>query len=168
MLIQKFISLFKIILRGSKIKSLTSDNLLKITKNCFISMKFFYLFILIYLFCPIGIIDHLEAKDIPHKWLEVPKSEYGLQVWDELSLKNNKDGSIRILSKYIPNVKNDITKEILYTMDINCSNETFRDVSLGQNDFDEFENPNIEWKNPNGDKLISGVIDDVCKFNTLR
>ena len=128
-------------------------------------MKFFHIIIFIYCFFHIGIINRLEAKEISHKWFEVPKSEYGKQVWDKLSLENNEDGSIRILSKFIPNVKNDITNEILYTMDINCSNKTFRDVSLGQNDFDEFINPNIDWKNPDGDKLILGVIEQVCSFN---
>tara|TARA_Y100001968_G_scaffold306301_1_gene323000 strand:+ start:8204 stop:8593 length:390 start_codon:yes stop_codon:yes gene_type:complete len=107
----------------------------------------------------------LNAKDLSHNWIEVPKSEYGMQVWDELSLKKNRDGSIRILSKFIPKTKNDITNDILYTMDINCQNKTFRDVALGQNNFDEFKNRNIGWEDPLGDKLILGVIDQVCSFN---
>ena len=99
-----------------------------------------------------------------HDWLEVPTSEYGKQVWDKLSFQINNDGTIRILSKFIPMTKNEITKDILYTMDINCSENTFRDVALGKDNFNEFKNPNSDWKEPNGDVLILGVIDQVCNF----
>ena len=49
-------------------------------------------------------------------------------------------------------------------MDVNCSNKSFRDVAVGAKEFDEFENKDKEWKDPNGDKLILGVIDKVCAF----
>ena len=128
-------------------------------------MNRFYIIIILFSFCSFVLIAPLEAKDLLHIWLEVPKSEYGIQVWDKLSLEKNKDGSIRILSKFIPNTKNETASTILYTMDINCSQKTFKDVSLGQNKFDEFKNPSSDWKDPNGDKLILGVIDQVCGFN---
>ena len=49
-------------------------------------------------------------------------------------------------------------------MDVNCSEQTFRDIAVGANEFNEFENKDSEWKDPNGDNLILDVIDQVCAF----
>ena len=106
----------------------------------------------------------LEVNALSHNWVGVPRSKYGEQVWDQKSIQTNNDGTIRVLSKFIPKTKNDITKDILYTMDINCIEKTFRDVAVGANEFNEFENINAKWKYPNGDKLLLGVIDQVCSF----
>ena len=103
-----------------------------------------------------------QTNAIDHDWVSVPASKFGKQLWDAKTIHKNEDGSIRVLSKFIPKIKNDITKDILYTMDINCSQKTFRDVAVGAKDFDEFENLEAKWKYPNGDKLILGVIDQVC------
>ena len=104
----------------------------------------------------------LLTNAIDHDWVSVPASKFGKQLWDAKTMHKNADGSIRVLSKFIPKIKNDITKDILYTMDINCSQKTFRDVGVGAKDFDEFENLEAKWKYPNGDKLILGVISQVC------
>ena len=104
----------------------------------------------------------LQANAIDHDWVSVPASKFGKQLWDAKTMHKNEDGSIRVLSKFIPKIKNDITKDILYTMDINCSQKTFRDIAVGAKDFDEFENFEAKWKFPNGDKLILGVIIQVC------
>ena len=104
----------------------------------------------------------LLTNAIDHDWVGVPASKFGTQLWDSKNMHKNADGSIRVLSKFIPKIKNDITKDILYTMDINCSQKTFRDVGVGAKDFDEFENLEAKWKYPNGDKLILGVISQVC------
>ena len=50
-------------------------------------------------------------------------------------------------------------------MDINCSENSFRDVAVGAKEFNEFKNVNSDWKDPNGVKLILGVIDQVCSFD---
>ncbi len=99
-----------------------------------------------------------------HAWVEVPKSQFGEQVWDKSSFHRNPDGSVRILSKFIPKNGSEITQAILYTMDINCSQYSFRDIAVGAREFNEFSNKDAEWKNPNGDKLILGVIHQVCNF----
>ena len=104
----------------------------------------------------------LQTNAIDYDWVSVPESKFGKQLWDAKTMHKNEDGSIRVLSKFIPKIKNDITKDILYTMDINCSQKTFRDVGVGAKDFDEFENLEAKWKYPNGDKLILGVISQVC------
>ena len=87
-----------------------------------------------------------------------------LHLWDKNSIKKNQDGSIRVFSKFIPKSTTDITQDILYTMDLNCSDNSFRDVAIGAKEFNEFKNQDLEWKDPNGDKLILGVIDQVCTF----
>ena len=101
---------------------------------------------------------------LSHKWIAVPKSQYGEQLWDQNSIQKNPDGFIRVLSKFVPKSTTDITQDILYTMEINCSEETFRDIAVGANEFNEFKNKDSEWKDPNGDKLILGLIDQVCVF----
>ena len=101
---------------------------------------------------------------LSHEWIAVPKSQYGVQLWDKNSVQKNPDESIRVLSKFIPKSTTDITHDIFYTMDINCSKKSFRDVAVGAKEFNEFENNNSEWEDPNGDKLILSVINQVCSF----
>ena len=110
-------------------------------------------------------INPLQTEAISHDWVSAPRSKYGEQLWDKKNIIKNNDGSFRVFSKFIPKMKSDITQDILYTMDINCSEKTFRDVALGSKEFDEYSNINAKWKDPNGDKLILGVIDQVCNTN---
>ena len=105
-----------------------------------------------------------KINALTHEWIAVPKSQYGEQLWDQNSVKTNLDGFTRVLSKFVPQSTTDITQDILYTMDINCSEKSFRDISVGENEFNEFENKYSEWKDPNGDNLILAVIDEVCAF----
>ena len=115
-------------------------------------------------FVLIIIASPLKIDALSHDWVLVPKSQFGEQLWDKNSVQKNQDGSIRVFSKFIPKTTNDITKDILYTMDVNCSENSFRDIAVGAKEFNEFKNQDSEWKNPNGDKLILGVIDQVCTF----
>ena len=101
---------------------------------------------------------------LSHKWIAVPKSQYGEQLWDQNSIQKNPDGFIRVLSKFVPKSTTDITQDILYTMEVNCPEKTFRDIAVGAKEFNEFENKDSEWKDSNGDKLILGVINQVCVF----
>ena len=128
----------------------------------FILLKNFFTF---FIFLSILLLP-LKTNAIDHDWVSVPSSKFGKQLWDANNLRKNEDGSIRVLSKFIPKISNDITKDILYTMDINCSQKTFRDIGVGANDFDEFKNLEAKWKYPNGDKLILGVIKQVCNAQT--
>ena len=106
-----------------------------------------------------------KSDALPHEWIGVPKSEYGEQLWDRKSLKRNKDGSVRILSKFIPKTKSEITQDILYTMDINCFEKSFRDVDVFTDEGNSGLNNLADWQDPNGDKLILGVISEVCRVN---
>ena len=104
-----------------------------------------------------------QSNALPHEWVGVPKSEYGEQLWDKQSIKRNEDGSVRVLSKFIPKTKSEITKDILYTMDINCFEKSFRDVDVSVDEMNSNFNDLADWQDPNGDKLILGVIGQVCR-----
>ena len=104
-----------------------------------------------------------KSDALPHEWVGVPKSEYGEQLWDRQSIERNKDGSVRVLSKFIPKTKSEITKDILYTMDINCFEKSFRDVDVSISEVNSNFNDLADWQDPNGDKLILGVISQVCR-----
>ena len=106
----------------------------------------------------------IDLDALSSDWVAVPKSQFGEQLWDRNSVTNKQDGSIRVFSKFIPKSSTEVTKDILYTMDINCSENSFRDVAIGEKEFNAFKNKDSEWINPNGDKLILGVIEQVCNF----
>ena len=67
---------------------------------------FFYI---IFFFCILIKQSYAFSND----WVGVPKSEYGEQLWDRKSIKRNEDGSVRVLSKFIPKTKSEITQDIL-------------------------------------------------------
>ena len=98
------------------------------------------------------------------EWIEVPRSEFGQQFWDKNSLQDNVDGSVTVQSRFVANSMDIETQEILYTMEINCKENTFRDISTKSKKFYEFKNKNSKWENPKEDKLINGVIYQVCKY----
>ena len=125
--------------------------------NC-IRNTFLTLLSLLIIFYP------LKIDALSHDWVAVPKSQFGEQLWDKNSVQKNKNGSLRVFSKFIPRSSTEITQDILYTMDINCLEKSFRDVAVGAKEFNEYKNKDSEWKDPNGDKLILGVIDQVCTF----
>ena len=119
----------------------------------------YLVFSIIIAFC----ISIKKSDALHHEWVGVPKSEYGEQLWDRQSIKRNEDGSVRVLSKFIPKTKSEITKDILYTMDINCFEKSFRDVDVSVDEVSKNLNDLADWQDPNGDKLILGVIGQVCR-----
>ncbi len=106
-----------------------------------------------------------QSYALSHEWIGGQISEYGEQIWDRKSLKRNKDGSVRVLSKFIPKTQSEITQDILYTMDINCFEKSFRDVNVFTDDENSRLNNFADWQDPNGDELILGVIGQVCRFD---
>ena len=104
-----------------------------------------------------------QSNALPHEWVGVDKSEYGEQLWDRQSIQRNEDGSVRVLSKFIPKTKSEITKDILYTMDINCFEKSFRDVDVSIDEVNSNFNDLADWQDPNGDKLILGGIGQVFR-----
>ena len=104
-----------------------------------------------------------QADALPHEWIGVPKSEYGEQLWDRKSIKRNEDGSVRVLSKFITKTKSEITKDIFYTMDINCLEKSFRDVDVAIDEVNSNFNDLADWQDPNRDEMNLGVIGQVCR-----
>ena len=105
-----------------------------------------------------------QVSALSPEWVGVPKSNYGEQLWDKKSLQRNRDGSLRVISKFIPKNKSEITQDIIYTMDINCFEKSFRDVAVGTGQLNNSLNNNSDWQDPNGDQLILGVIGQVCNY----
>ena len=116
---------------------------------------------IIFSFC----ISIKQSYAFSHEWVGVPISEYGEQLWDRKSIKRNEDGSVRVLSKFIPKTKSEITQDILYTMDINCFEKSFRDVDVFTDEENSHLNNLADWQDPNGDQLILGIIGQVCRFD---
>ena len=116
---------------------------------------------IIFSFC----ISIKQSYALSHEWVGGPISEYGEQIWDRKSIKRNKDGSVRVLSKFIPKTKSEITQDILYTMDINCFEKSFRDVDVFTDEKNSRLNNFADWQDPNGDQLILGVIGQVCRVD---
>jgi len=128
--------------------------------NSIFFRKIIYLFFSIIIsFC----VSIKKSDALPHEWVGVPKSEYGEQLWDRQSIQRNEDGSVRVLSKFIPKTKSEITKDIFYTMDINCFEKSFRDVDVFIDEVNSNFNDFADWQDPNGDELILGLIGQVCR-----
>ena len=123
-----------------------------------------FLSLIVYIICSFCI-PLKQTYALSHDWSRGLISEYGEQLWDRKSIKRNKDGSVRILSKFIPKNKSEITQDILYTMDINCFEKSFRDVDVFTDEGNSRLNNLADWQDPNGDKLILGVISEVCRVN---
>ena len=104
-----------------------------------------------------------QSYAFSHDWVGGPTSEYGEQLWDRKSIKRNEDGSVRVLSKFIPKTKSEITQDIFYTMDINCFEKSFRDVDVFTDQGNSYLNNLANWQDANEDQLILGVIGQVCR-----
>ena len=123
------------------------------------------IFVICFFFIIFISISPNQASALSPEWVGVPKSSYGEQVWDKKSLQRNRDGSVRVISKFIPKNKSEITQDIIYTMDIYCFEKSFRDVAVGTEQLHNSLNNNSDWQDPNGDQLILGVIGQVCNYN---
>ncbi len=134
------------------------DSEIKVNSKIFKNLIYLVLSIIVS-FC----ISIKKSDALTHEWVGVPKSEYGEQLWDRQSIKRNEDGSVRVLSKFIPKTKSEITKDILYTMDINCFEKLFRDVDVSTDELHSNFKDFADWQDPNGDQLILGVIGQVCR-----
>ena len=133
------------------------------SRNKFISVFFRNIISLVLAIIVSMCISIKKSNAFSHEWVGVPKSEYGEQLWDRQSIKRNEDGSVRVLSKFIPKTKSEITEDILYTMDINCFEKSFRDVDVSVDEVNSNFNDLANWQDPNGDELILGVIGQVCR-----
>ena len=93
-------------------------------------------------------------------WIEVSKTPTGIQYLDRDSINIKGKGVIELTTKY-SKIDTNTSKEIeenIYIMNINCSTNKFKDISVNGK-----KNLTAKWEDPNGDKLLDDVISDGCK-----
>ena len=155
----KFLILYLLPIKDFCISEVFMVNSKNKVNSIFIRNSFGFIFLIIVSLS----ISIKPSNALPHEWVGVPKSEYGEQLWDRKSIKRNEDGSVRVLSKFIPKTKSEITQDIFYTMDINCFEKSFRDVDVSTDEPNRNFNELVDWQDPDGDELILGVIGQVCR-----
>ena len=113
------------------------------------------LLILIILFNKTNIIHSANIN-----WIEVSKTPLGIQYLDKDSIDIKGKGIIELTTKYIKIDSNTFKRieENIYTMEINCLTNKFKDISVNGK-----KNLTAKWEDPNGDKLLDDVITDSCK-----
>ena len=93
-------------------------------------------------------------------WVEVSKTQAGIQYLDRDSINIEEKGIIELTTKYIK-IDSSTSKKIeenIYIMNINCLTNKFKDISVNGK-----INLTAKWQAPKGDKLIDDVISDSCK-----
>ena len=102
-----------------------------------------------------AILNSLNNTDINEGCLNKSNEEVRKEQWQIFSSLNTyKENSLNINLK----IENSLN------MDIDCLATSFRDVAVGVKEFNEFKSKDSKWKEPNEDKLIMGVINQVCDF----
>ena len=93
-------------------------------------------------------------------WIEVSKTPVGIQYLNRDSIDIKGKGIIELNTKYIKIDSNTSKKieENIYTMEINCLTNKFKDISVNGK-----KNLTAKWENSNGDKLLDDVITDSCE-----
>ena len=118
---------------------------------------FFKLFAIILIIFSINI---NRAYAVNNNWIQVSKTNEGIQYWDIGSLINKSNGLIEIKTKYLKKdaENQEIIEENIYTMEINCINNKYKDISVNGK-----INLSAKWEAPNGDKLINDLISESCQ-----
>ena len=95
-----------------------------------------------------------------NNWVEISRTNEGIQYLDRNSLNNKGKNIIEIITKY-SKIKANTSEKIednIYIMRINCTSNEFKDISVnGKN------NLSAKWEASNKDKLIDDVISESCK-----
>ena len=110
------------------------------------------------------LIIFLNGKNLVYaannNWVEVSKTNSGIQYSDKDSLNIKGKGIIEITTKYLKIDTNSLKgiEENIYVMKINCLTNEFKDISVnGKKNFA------AKWEDPDGDKLIDDLILHSCK-----
>ena len=95
-----------------------------------------------------------------YNWIEISRTQEGIQYVDRSSLNNKGENIIEVATKYtkINATTSERIEDNIYIMRINCISNEFKDISVnGKN------NLSAKWEAPNEDKLLDDVISDSCK-----
>ena len=93
-------------------------------------------------------------------WVEVSRTQGGIQYLDRDSIDIKGKGIIELTTKYLK-IDSNTSKQIeenIYIMKINCMTNKFKDISVNGK-----KNLSAKWEDPNGDKLLDDVILDSCE-----
>ena len=95
-----------------------------------------------------------------NNWVEISRTQGGIQYVDRNSLNDKGENIVEITTKYskINPLTSEKIEDYVFIMRINCISNEFKDISVnGKN------NLSANWEAPNEDKLLVDVISDSCK-----
>ena len=103
--------------------------------------------------------NKLSAAQI--NWVEVDKTNNGIQFIDSNSIKYNNRGILSVKTKFSEMNPSDqtIINTDSYLMAVDCENRLFSKLPLNA-DLSQVKN----WENPNNDKLIKKTIINSCSY----
>ncbi len=126
-------------------------------------LKKFFKQALIFCFLPflllLSIYRKLSADEI--SWVEVGKTDNGIQFVDPKSIKYNNKGFLSVITKYseINPDNQTIISTISYLMAIDCENRLFSKLPV-QAELKQVKN----WEEPTNNKLIKKTIINSCSY----
>ncbi|MFN5464821.1 MAG: hypothetical protein ACK40D_13630 [Cyanobacteriota bacterium] len=114
----------------------------------------------------LGLGDVPMAWAGPVEWHEVPATAEGRQWWDSGSLRLSRNGQLTVLSRFQPMAQaseadapsNRPAPSQLYVMELDCSQELYRDISV--NGLPRFR---AEWQAASGDALSTETLRAACQ-----
>ncbi|MEB3300615.1 MAG: hypothetical protein VKN56_01455 [Cyanobacteriota bacterium] len=113
-----------------------------------------------------GLLDAPVAWAGPVEWHEVPATAEGRQWWDSGSLRLSRHGQLTVLSRFQPSAQASEAEALpnrpatsqLYVMELDCSQELYRDISV--NGLPRFR---AEWQAASGDALSTETLRAACQ-----
>ena len=102
-----------------------------------------------------------RVSAINQEWIEVARTNNGMQFIDILSIHETAPMEISVYSRYLPGLtkSSERPKEIFYVMNINCRTSEYRDLSVNG-----VKNTDLRWLEMNNDKLIQATINTSCSY----
>ena len=106
-----------------------------------------------------SVFNKLSAAQI--NWVEVDKTNNGIQFIDSNSIKYNNRGILSVTTKFIEINPSDqtIINTDSYLMAVDCENRLFSKLPL-HGELKQVKN----WEKPNNDKLIKKTIINSCSY----
>ena len=106
-----------------------------------------------------SVFNKLSAAQI--NWVEVDKTNNGIQFIDSNSIKYNNRGILSVTTKFTEINPSDqtIINTDSYLMAVDCENRLFSKLPLN-NELKQVKN----WEKPNNDKLIKKTIINSCSY----
>ena len=122
-------------------------------------VKHIFIFCLLSSLIFLSVFNKLSAAEI--NWVEVDKTNNGIQFIDSNSIKYNNRGILSVTTKFIEINPSDqtIINTDSYLMAVDCENRLFSKLPLN-GELKQVKN----WQKPNNDKLIKKTIINSCSY----